>query len=67
MDSVRPDTELPDAPECPFCNRHDTEIMNPFGSQLSVATYWCLSCRSPFEIMKWQARGSETRAKGQAR
>ena len=30
----------------------ETEIMNAFGSQISVATYWCRPCRSPFEIMK---------------
>ena len=43
---------LPAAPECPFCERRETELMNAFGSQLSVATYWCRLCRSPFEIMK---------------
>jgi transcription elongation factor Elf1 len=43
---------LPRSPECPFCNKIDTELMNSFGSQLSVATYWCRLCRSPFEIMK---------------
>ena len=48
---------LPEAPECPFCAGAETELMNPFGSQLSVATYWCRKCRSPFEIMKWMARG----------
>ena len=51
---------LPEAPSCPFCDGKETEIMNPFGSQLSVATYWCLACRSPFEIMKWQARRPAT-------
>lgn len=43
---------LPASPECPFCEKNDTELMNPFGSQLSVAAYWCRPCRSPFEIMK---------------
>ncbi len=28
--------------------------MNAFGSQLSVSTYWCTECRSPFELMKWR-------------
>lgn len=43
---------LPVSPECPFCDTSDTELMNAFGSQLSVATYWCRACRSPFEVMK---------------
>jgi hypothetical protein len=46
---------LPRSPACTFCEGSETEIMNAFGSQLSVATYWCRSCRSPFEFMKWRA------------
>jgi len=49
----RPRGRLPLAPPCPFCERRDTELMNAFGSQLSVSTYWCKACRSPFEFMKW--------------
>jgi len=52
----RPTGGLPESPKCPFCSGIETELMNPFGSQLSVATYWCRPCRSPFEIMKWMAR-----------
>ena len=47
---------LPEAPDCPFCGETDTELMNAFGSQLSVSTYWCNRCRSPFEFMKWLSR-----------
>ncbi len=47
---------LPEAPPCPFCEGTETELVNPFGSQLSVSTYWCRRCRSPFEIMKWLGR-----------
>ncbi len=43
---------LPVSPECPFCGSSDTELTNTFGSQLSVAAYWCRPCRSPFEVMK---------------
>ena len=46
--------EMPEAPECTFCGGGETELMNAFGSQLSVATYWCRACRSPFEFMKWR-------------
>jgi len=45
---------LPSAPECPFCDGSQTEIMNAFGSHASVSTYWCRSCRSPFEMMRWR-------------
>jgi hypothetical protein len=48
---------LPECPSCPFCEGTETELVNPFGSQLSVSTYWCRECRSPFEIMKWRGSG----------
>lgn len=46
---------MPVSPECTFCGGTETEMMNAFGSQLSVATYWCRACRSPFEFMKWRS------------
>jgi transcription elongation factor Elf1 len=46
---------LPSAPECPFCNQRDTEIMNSFGSHASVCTYWCRACGTPFDFMKWKS------------
>jgi len=45
---------LPSTPPCPFCDGSETELMNAFGSHASVATYWCRSCRSPFEMLKWR-------------
>jgi hypothetical protein len=45
---------LPATPACPFCGGTETELENAFGSQASVATYWCRKCRSPFEVMKWR-------------
>ena len=50
---------LPESPPCPFCDGRNTELMNAFGSQLSVSTYWCTDCRSPFEFMKWMAKAEE--------
>lgn len=38
---------------CPFCGRSRTELHSAFGSGLSVATYWCLRCRTAFEWIKW--------------
>jgi len=47
---------LPEAPICPFCGGSETELMSAFGSHASVSTYWCRTCRSPFELMKWRKR-----------
>ena len=47
---------LPPSPTCPFCGQEETELMNAFGSHASVSTYWCRTCRSPFELMKWRVR-----------
>jgi hypothetical protein len=44
---------LPDSVPCPFCEGDDTELHSAFGPQLSVATYWCRTCHSPFEWIKW--------------
>lgn len=44
---------LPESPTCAFCDGCETELMNPFGGQLSVAQYWCRACRTGFEYIKW--------------
>ena len=44
---------------CPFCGTSRTELHSPFGSALSVATYWCMSCRTAFEWVKWGAVPAE--------
>jgi len=56
--SGNPDEELlPTAAPCPFCGGTNTELVNPFGGQLSVAQYWCLACRTAFEFIKWRGKG----------
>ena len=45
----------PEAVSCPFCERDDTRLLNPFGGQLSVAQYWCNRCRTGFDYLKWEA------------
>jgi hypothetical protein len=49
------DYGLPVTVTCPFCAHDDTELHSPFGPQLSVATYWCRRCLSPFEFVKWRS------------
>ena len=50
---------LPEHAQCPFCNRENTELHSAFGSQLSVATYWCRTCHTAFEYLKWQRRSDD--------
>ena len=45
--------DLPARVSCPFCNGDETELHSPFGTALSVATYWCRACRTAFEWVKW--------------
>ena len=47
---------LPAHVACPFCEKSDTELHSPFGPQLSVATYWCHSCHTAFDYVKWSKR-----------
>ncbi|HST88881.1 MAG TPA: hypothetical protein VLJ14_10920 [Ktedonobacterales bacterium] len=51
-DSARQDEEADDRATCPFCGSRETELLSPFGSQLSTAQYLCRSCRSPFERIR---------------
>jgi len=43
---------LPANEVCPFCEHDDTELHSPFGSALSVVTYWCRRCHTAFERFK---------------
>jgi hypothetical protein len=61
---VPADVGLPDRVTCPFCQGEDTALHSAFGPQLSVATYWCNRCHSPFEWLKW--RGSRPDERRQA-
>ncbi len=45
---------LPESVECPFCAGWETEVFSAFGSALSVSQYYCRSCRTVFEWMKWR-------------
>lgn len=48
------DYGLPERVACPFCEGTETELHSPFGTALSVATYWCRRCRTAFERVKWE-------------
>ena len=51
---------LPTAAPCPFCDGRETELLSPFGGQLSVAQYWCRKCRTGFEYIKWEDEGERS-------
>ena len=53
MAAMAAELGYPETVPCPFCGTSRTELHSPFGSALSVATYWCLSCRTAFEWIKW--------------
>lgn len=57
---------LPDGVPCPFCEGVETELHAPFGSALSVATYWCRACRTAFEWVKWDEPGEREAGSGAA-
>ncbi len=44
----------PASPPCPFCDGTDTEVISPFGGQLSVSQCWCYRCRTGFDYFKWE-------------
>lgn len=57
---------LPERVRCPFCDGNDTELHSPFGTALSVATYWCRRCHTAFEWVKWQGVGEEATGSGES-
>ena len=60
--------DLPEHPACPFCEGEETELHSPFGTALSVASYWCRRCRTAFEWVKWaEDPPRRTRAPGSER
>lgn len=51
----RGEEETPSSPPtCPFCDGTETEVLSPFGGQLSVSQCWCHRCRTGFDYLKWE-------------
>lgn len=65
LDGPPAGSSLPSSPPCPFCESAETELVSPFGGQISVAQYWCRSCRTGFEYMKWEAETPRGDAPGE--
>lgn len=39
---------------CPFCNSTETEMIALFGQFLLASQYYCRSCRTAFDVVRWQ-------------
>jgi len=61
-DSVGRGTRSPDGPAlterviCTWCGSDSTEQISAFGPTLMVSSYFCRSCRSPFESIRHRDR-----------
>ena len=42
-----------DAVVCPFCNSTDSELFSLFGQSLLASQYYCRSCHTVFEAVRW--------------
>ncbi len=38
---------------CAFCDSTDTELISLFGQALLASQYYCRSCHSVFEAVRW--------------
>lgn len=46
----------PEQPACPFCRSDEVSLHSPFGTTQLVRQFYCRSCRSVFESVKWKKR-----------
>jgi hypothetical protein len=47
------DYEEPPEAVCPFCESSDSELESTFGSEVSKSQYYCNSCHTVFERIKY--------------
>jgi hypothetical protein len=45
---------------CPFCGSPETRRETDFGTTLAYAQFYCLTCRTPFEWIKWDDKKFES-------
>jgi len=38
---------------CPFCSSSETEFFSLFGQFLLASQYYCRSCRTVFDVVRW--------------
>jgi hypothetical protein len=44
---------------CPFCGSADNELFSLFGQTLIGTQYYCHSCHTVFEVVRWEERDDE--------
>ena len=49
--------EEKEQPQCPFCDSRDAVLLSPFGTAQLVRQFYCNSCSSVFEYIRWQGTG----------
>jgi late competence protein required for DNA uptake (superfamily II DNA/RNA helicase) len=47
---------------CPFCGSVDTELFSLFGHLLLSSHYYCRSCRTVFDVVRWEEPAGATPA-----
>ena len=59
------DPSKPDAgPACPFCNSVNTELFAWFGQFLLASPYYCRSCKTVFDVVRWEEPARTTPVEG---
>jgi hypothetical protein len=43
-------------PHCCFCESENVTLISPFGTAQLVRQYYCRSCKSVFEFIRWQQK-----------
>jgi hypothetical protein len=47
---------------CPFCASTETELFALFGQFLLASQYYCRSCKTVFDVVRWRAPVRPTQA-----
>ncbi len=43
---------------CPFCGSLQTQLEATFGTTHAYSQFFCQSCRTPFEWIKWEEKAA---------
>lgn len=49
---------------CAFCDSPDTELISLFGQFLLASQYYCRSCRTVFESVRWKENPADEQTSG---
>ncbi len=47
------------AVQCAFCDSTDTELISLFGQFLLASQYYCHSCHTVFEAVRWKEKPAD--------